>query len=192
MGLLEEREYKGLYQQVCTLHDQAQLLKDLFGNADDLAVLNRCAPGAFVTIRHSLLDGVILGIVRIINDKNRKSLTLTELRKTSHGKAEERELSELLKKLDLCVFTLCEHRNKRIGHYDKDVADGSRVLSPVFVEDIEISLSLIREFMNMFSASNGGPEIGFENGISLGDGKSLVRIVKHGAARIDAIHGGKS
>ena len=188
MGLLEEPEFKGLHQQVCALHDQSRLLKDLFGNADDLKLLNQCAPSAFFTIQRSLLDGVILGIWRIIKDANTESLTLTALEKQSQGET-RKDLSNILAILNVKTQALVRHRNKRIGHFDFKVAKGSKQLPPVFVDDIESSLALIRQFMNLFSASNGGGQIGYESGISMGDGKSLVRILRYGAEHINAMRG---
>ena len=176
-------EFTILDQEVCELHLRWNILDDLFSEEANVEVLDECAPTAFATIRDAFVDLVIVGITRLVADKDHRALTLKCLADEHQGTDLGKRLDEILTDLRRRVEPLKSHRDKRIAHHDADITGSPRVthpvvLPPVAKSEIEGTLEGIRDFMNEISRSRDGCENLYERIIGIGDGKDIVHCLK--------------
>ena len=171
-------DFNILHQEVCELFERWMLMNQLFSDEESIELLNESAPAAFGVIQFALVDLIIMGIARLTSDKDSRSLTVKHLLLSYEGTSTGVELSQIVEKLDDLTGTLTLTRNKRIAHHDTDVAKGSFVLPDITKKQIDDSMKLISDFMNVISFSRDRSEIAYNRIQSIGNGTSIIWALK--------------
>lgn len=150
------RPFRALDSQFLGLCFRWKVFKQLYvGGEKRIALMNEKAPGFFGHLQPIWLDGVILGVTRLLDPARmggKLNLTLEQLvlRLDPEEKSFLDALAERLGDLNSRCQPFRDHRNKRIAHSDYHAlthVKGFR-FPPLPPEQIDEMLKVIQDFMN--------------------------------------------
>jgi len=173
-----------LRDELLLLNTRWNLVEDLFCEEATVELLNASAPDAFQTIFGAFVDLVVLGIARLVTDRDQRALTLRSLMHEYKSTPLEQTLAEILDDIQANIMKV--HRDKRIAHHDADAAgsphSGSApyTLPPITRSQIEAALDGMRRFMNAISLSEEDSEFHYQRVLSNGDARQLAIVLKEG------------
>ena len=176
-----------LHQQICRLHYDWIIYRQLFAKDDDrVQTLNRAARGVAWLLQQLLQDAVYLSITRLTDPPQscgKDNLTFRQLNEQLDGHADQQFLDQLANAISNAEHLrkdLKEDRNKRIAHNDLAQAQMDIFTRPSR-QHIEECLAAIRDIMNLVHSRTSGQNWGYEYiGCGPGDGNALVAVLKDG------------
>jgi hypothetical protein len=175
--------WASLTADVVWLHGRWIIYRQLFGtNKERVDLLNEAAGTVTWILQHLLLHDVQISLSKIgdpAGSGSRKNLTLRRLQITLRDTGES-ELSEKMEPLLAAFEASCEkvrhRRNKWIAHNDlpTKIAARSEPLSGPSREEIELSLSALRDVMNCVELKFKDSQTAYEHFAMNEDGEYLI------------------
>ncbi len=148
--------YEGLRDEVCTLYTIWDSYEQLYGTEERIAVLNKTASGAFGLIQGLFRNEFIMGICRLTDPEKTgkfENLTIDHLMSVIHDKTKDSEFDKELKEkrdgIDKLIVPFRTHRNKTLGHLDRETALNYRpgLLPGVNRDAVQSVMMQIEHFM---------------------------------------------
>lgn len=185
-------QFENLWNQVVNLHQKWQFYLDVFDNRVAAEVINDRLPGSFSIIEECVRNDMIITLYRLADvaevfkgKKNeRRNLTLRSLldQVAVHRPAAVADLTKQLNDLDTNLEAIEEHRNKNVGHNDRDIALGTRATTLPKLErkHIEDSAKMAGAFLNCVAEHFGVAPTRFDVSNPIGDGEELIELVRRG------------
>jgi AbiU2 len=183
--------YCRLESEVVWTFDRRHSFKTLFRkNAQRIELMNALSPQFFGEIQMIWADDVILHVCRLTDEpseRNRERLSLAQLhKKNALGPDVDREFKRTLKRLwkdaQRNSQPLRNYRNVRIAHLDKPTSLGATPLAGITAQQIEDSLSPIREYMRTFRLNFASSELYFGEIQRLDNADTFVHWLKRAYA----------
>jgi hypothetical protein len=179
--------YKKLQSEIMWLHARWIIFEQLFTNSEErVEMLNETASSYFFITQHALFNDILLFLSRIL-DKSKlgkdENLSLeqliTHIDKDKYPDLESK-MRELLEKIHSLSVSLKTYRNKKLAHYDLDVALGKAEFTPrINFLEIKNILKAIRDFMNEYEGYFLNSDTAYDYCLSIqADGKALINKLK--------------
>jgi hypothetical protein len=178
-----EEVYAFLTKEVTWLHARWILFEQLYNKSTlRLDLLNEAAPSFFHVLQLLMFDDMQLSLSRLTDSAPQKaSLLQLQKRLESNGNAKLAAKTEIvLDTLMKTVDAIRGQRDKRIAHYSLEQAINScaEKLPAVDYQSVLVSLSLVREYMNLIEDHYYGLTQGYEHFAWQDDGDTIVLLLK--------------
>ena len=173
-----EKIFHKIYDLAVETSATFELFLSLFGNSENIELINRTTPGVFAHLHNALLDSVILKLTKLTErakTKGSKNLSIDYLIKLLENEESPiiSQLKNPKKKIDSILTELRKIRNKRIAHNNLATYQGD-LHKIINNKDINSALEELNDFFNIISMH-------YMNGVSsqlkpidpLGDGPEL-------------------
>jgi AbiU2 len=174
-----------LWQEVTQVHTRWREFLKLYGNEENVRVMNESAPAFFVEYQRVVSDYVLLEICRLTDpagkdDKTNLSLAtlVSKIDETAHGEF-KKQVSVFLAIAKSKFETAGKHRNKRIAHLDLEVRLGSG-LPPVTTTEIDDALQAIKDAMDLIQGHFTDTDTAYGSAIFRGGGEELIYWLRRG------------
>lgn len=154
LGLEFGNFFDKIRYEVILLHFKWSEFEELYSQEDRVELMNKIAPNFYFYLQNLLLDDVILGITRLTEPKTDKQgntrLTLWTLVNFTNPPLKG-ELSKLLKKIKEEASFSYDRRNRKIAHFDQDLAlnEHAEPLEIASRDRINGVMDSIAELMNL-------------------------------------------
>tara|TARA_Y100001980_G_C14516058_1_gene291379 strand:- start:568 stop:1245 length:678 start_codon:yes stop_codon:yes gene_type:complete len=140
--------------EVIFLHFKWSEFEELYSKEDRIELMNKISPNFYFYLQNLLLDDVILGITRLTEPKSDRKgnarLTLWSFSNFTTPPLKG-EVSKLLKRIKKEASFSYDRRNRKIAHFDKDLAlnEHAKPLKIASREKINKVIDSIAELMNL-------------------------------------------
>lgn len=170
-----------LCQDVASLFRMWEFYLGLFGNKEDLVLLSKCAPNAFILIEETLRIAMNMAICRLNDPSTQSSNENVSLHKLVEFKPDHVELNKLVGEFVEACKPFEIYRNKRFAHRDLPTTfnhEGS-FLPGISRNDVEKVLDLSTRIINTFTKEFSDSEYYFHP-IFTGGAEQLIYWLKKG------------
>jgi hypothetical protein len=180
-----EELYEFLKKEVTWLHGRWIIFEQLYNKSPlRIDLLNEAADSFFYVLQFMMLDDVQLSLGRLTDPAPGKaSLLQLQKRLESHANAglaanAKKALAELMQSVE----PIRTRRDKLIAHYSLEQATKQHAeqLPDIYYRDLNESLRLVRDYMNLIEHHYHDTVQGYEHFILQSDGDSLVTVLKWG------------
>lgn len=165
--------FNKIRNEVIFLHFKWSEFEELYSKKDRVTLMNDISPTFYFYLQNLLLDDVILGITRLTEPKSdrQKNVRLTLWAFTQFTNPPLKgEIGKLLKRIKEESAFCYDSRNRRIAHFDKDLAlsELAEPLEIVSRNKINLVLDSIGELLNLIERSYMGSTTYYRSGSQSG------------------------
>jgi hypothetical protein len=178
--------FEFIEKETIWLHEQWAIFGQLFFKSSArIDLLNKCAPSFFAFVGEIIVNDMQLTLckltdpVRTGNFDNASLKQLQERMEACEPKLPE-DFGKLLQQLNVKCEPLRKWRNKLGSHFDLATATQKAPFPDTIKRDIEESLKILRDYMNMIKKYYGNPISPSYTPLINGDADELVNILGNG------------
>jgi len=173
-----------LDHEVTELHFQWMYFFQLFGKEHRIATFTKTAGGVFHSIQQSMLNDLLLRIMRLCDPPLSAGKKTISLRSVAES-VPEPAIRSKVEAAEKEVRRLTEHvriwRNERLAHNSLDRGLSGVPVPPIQMADLKEAVRLTAKSMNILNGYYFNGETRYEDGYSeLGDGDALWFYLEYG------------
>lgn len=172
-------DFEIIHHEVCSIHETWNLVLDLFKEDHDVEVLDQTGATAWMLIYNALLDSILLGLTRRVDD-DPKTMQLQRIVSSTPVTELQQKLNSQLTRFKEKAKPLIKHRHGRVAHSNHKVARGDAMLPPISFSDFDELLGDLRELMNTVYQTREHAYFGYEYTRRIGGGKEVLECLRNG------------
>jgi hypothetical protein len=183
-AILESDEYKNIDFEIIELNVFVKWLRVLYGSKSAVDTLNDAANGFFSGLQRIVVDWCVNVVVRLVNDRNSRSLTFARLVKMLPDGQERTEINAAIQDLAKKTEHWKTQRDKRIAHLDREYAkvrftpEGDELFPGIAAHDFFSCIDRLTGLMNKLNYLIKGRSTDYKATVISGDVTSLLHVLE--------------
>lgn len=168
-----------LWKQLVEINHLWNEFHELFGNKEDVKLLNEIAPNHFNRIQNLFIDSILLRISKLVDNKENfqghKNASIRHLVDHHNSQCLRDNIDTALK----VSKKIQKIRHKRIAHDDLQVNLRKQTLPKITFEEIGNAVQSLNDVMNSISQDLRDTEIAFDVVICSGGAETFMHFLRH-------------
>ncbi|MEW6348148.1 MAG: hypothetical protein AB1646_03745 [Thermodesulfobacteriota bacterium] len=187
--------FRRLEKEVWWLQIHWKTYHQLFNHSKSrFQMLHECCDAAFSCIRNALETEILMSLCRLTDD-DKDVLSLKKLH-GQIGKNGQEELGRKLRGTWKCILKkrqqIEEHRNNRLAHLNREIALNERPgPGPIMAKELEGAITALQEYLSTIRSHFTQAPAFASDVLTVGDGETLVSLIRDGLRLRELIREGK-